>query len=272
MNFCNSAMTAIAFLCFSLPASKAHEPTVIASGHGPRSPRQPQAAIGVGGRVHLVFGVGDAVHYAGTGSGMTFDQPMPGSHGAGQSVMDDLREARDTVSQRRLWEAENRLHQANRLRENLIQRLRTAGISQDQLTQLTISRVLIPALPVRAPIHGLVVNFEKLLGHVVHPDESLFEIYDLSHVWVQGFVSERDLSSIKAGQTVRVRFVADESEVVTGILVRSSRAVSTIDRTMSVWIELRQMPRVPVQHHMLARLTIETGRFDRTGLRQLPAD
>ena len=181
--------------------------------------------------------------------------------GLQQTVMDDLREARDAVSQRRLWEAENRLHQANRLRENLIQRLRTAGISEDQLTQLTISKVLIPALPVRAPIDGLVVNFEKLLGHVVHPDESLFEIHDLSHVWVQGFVSERDLSSIKAGQTVRVRFVADESEVVTGILVRSSRAVSTIDRTMSVWIELRQMPRVPVQHHMLARLTIETGRL-----------
>jgi hypothetical protein len=31
------------------------------------------------------------------------------------------------------------------------------------------------------------------------------------------------------------------------------------DRTLSVWIELNQMPRVPVQHSMLARLTIETG-------------
>ena len=105
------------------------------------------------------------------------------------------------------------------------------------------------------------VHFDKLLGHVVQPDESLFEIHDLSHVWVQGFVSERDLSSVKVGQTVRVRFVADESEVVTGILVRSSRAVSPIDRTLSVWIELQQMPRVPVQHNMLARLTIETGKL-----------
>ena len=76
MKFCNFAMIAIAFLCFALPASQAHEPTVIASGHGPLSPKQPQATIGVGGRVHVVFGIGDAVHYAGSGSGRTFDPPQ----------------------------------------------------------------------------------------------------------------------------------------------------------------------------------------------------
>jgi cobalt-zinc-cadmium efflux system membrane fusion protein len=182
--------------------------------------------------------------------------------GLQQSVMNNLREARDAISQRRLWEAENRLNQANTLRENVVQRLKTAGITEEQMAKLTTSKILLPTLPVRAPIDGVVVHFDKLLGHVVQPDESLFEIHDLSHVWVQGFVSERDLSSVKVGQSVRVRLVADESEVVAGILVRSSRAVSPIDRTLSVWIELQQMPRVPVQHNMLARLTIETGKLE----------
>lgn len=103
------------------------------------------------------------------------------------------------------------------------------------------------------------MDFDKVLGHVVQPDESVFEIHDLSQVWVQGFVSERDLSRVEVGQTVRVRFVADATEVVTGTLVRSGRSVGQDDRTLSVWIELTQMPRVPVQHNMLARLTIETG-------------
>lgn len=182
--------------------------------------------------------------------------------GLQQSVMNNLQEARDAVSQRRLWEAENRLNLANTLRENVVQRLKTAGITEEQMAKLTTSKILLPTLPVRAPIDGVVVHFDKLLGHVVQPDESLFEIHDLSHVWVQGFVSERDLSSVKVGQSVRMRLVADESEVVAGILVRSSRAVSPIDRTLSVWIELQQMPRVPVQHNMLARLTIETGQLD----------
>ncbi len=176
-----------------------------------------------------------------------------------QEIMSNLGEARDAVSQRRLWEAESRLNLANGLRESVRQRLTTAGMSREQLTQLVATRLLLPTLPVRAPIDGVVMDFDKVLGHVVQPDESVFEIHDLSHVWVQGFVSERDLSRVKVGQTVRVRFVADATEVVTGTLVRSGRSVGQDDRTLSVWIELNQMPHVPVQHNMLARLTIETG-------------
>ena len=176
-----------------------------------------------------------------------------------QEIMGNLGEARDAVSQRRLWEAESRLNLANGLRESVRQRLTTAGMSGEQLTQLVTTRTLLPTLPVRAPIDGVVMDFDKVLGHVVQPDESVFEIHDLSQVWVQGFVSERDLSRVKVGQTVRVRFVADATEVVTGTLVRSGRSVGQDDRTLSVWIELEQMPRVPVQHNMLARLTIETG-------------
>ena len=176
-----------------------------------------------------------------------------------QEIMSNLGEADDAVSQRRLWEAENRLNLANGLRENVRQRLTTAGIPEEQLTQLVTTRTLLPTLPVRSPIDGVVMDFDKVLGHVVQPDESVFEIHDLSQVWVQGFVSERDLSRVEVGQTVRVRFVADATEVVTGTLVRSGRSVGQDDRTLSVWIELTQMPRVPVQHNMLARLTIETG-------------
>ena len=176
-----------------------------------------------------------------------------------QEIMSNLGEAGDAVSQRRLWEAESRLNLANGLLDNARQRLTTAGIPEEQLIQMVTTRTLLPTLPVRSPIDGVVMDFDKVLGHVVQPDESVFEIHDLSQVWVQGFVSERDLARVKIGQTVRVRFVADSAEVVTGTLVRSGRSVGQDDRTLSVWIELKQMPHVPVQHNMLARLTIETG-------------
>ena len=176
-----------------------------------------------------------------------------------QEIMSNLGEAGDAVSQRRLWEAESRLNLANSLRENVRQRLTTAGISEEQLTQLVTTRTLLSTLPVLSPIDGVVMDFDKVLGHVVQPDESVFEIHDLSQVWVQGFVSERDLARVKVGQAVRVRFVADAADVVTGTLVRSGSSVGQDDRTLSFWIELKQMPRVPVQHNMLARLTIETG-------------
>ncbi|MBC7965750.1 MAG: exo-alpha-sialidase, partial [Fuerstia sp.] len=49
--------------------------TVIASGHGPLTPKQPQAAISADGSVHVVFGVGDAVQYARSANGRTFEKP-----------------------------------------------------------------------------------------------------------------------------------------------------------------------------------------------------
>ena len=113
----------------------------------------------------------------------------------------------------------------------------------------------------RAPIDGVVVDFDKVLGHVIRPDEPLFEIHDLSQVWVQGFISERDLPHVHVGQSVRVRFVADPDEIVSGTLMRSGRSVGLDDRTLAVWIELKQMPRVSLQHNMLARVTIETGKI-----------
>lgn len=181
-----------------------------------------------------------------------------------QEVVDNLGSARDAVSQRRLWEAENRLNESTGLRESLRQQLLAAGVSREQIDDLAVSRVLLPAMPVRSPIAGVVMDFDKVLGHIVQPDEPVFEIHDLSKVWVQGFVSERELAKVEVGQSVRIRFVADENQVVRGTLVRSAQDIGSDNRTMSVWVELDEMPKLPIQHNMLARLTIETGKLPPT--------
>ena len=45
-------------------ADSAGDSVVIASGSGTLVPKQPQAAVGDDGSVHLVFGLGDMVHYS----------------------------------------------------------------------------------------------------------------------------------------------------------------------------------------------------------------
>ncbi|MFO1004200.1 MAG: hypothetical protein U0936_28105 [Planctomycetaceae bacterium] len=52
------------------------------------------------------------------------------------------------------------------MRENVRQRLTTAGISEEQLTQLVTANAVIDAA-VRSPIDGVVMDFDKVLGHVV---------------------------------------------------------------------------------------------------------
>lgn len=176
-----------------------------------------------------------------------------------QSIVNSLRSASDAVAQRQLWEAESKLIQFTSRRDGLIQQLQTVGLDRSQIESLLQEKELILALPVRAPIDGVIVGFDKFLGHVVEPDEPLFEVHDLSQAWVEGFISERDLASVQMGQQVRVRFVASPDEVIAGTVARSGQAVSEVDRTLSIWMELKQMPTFALQHNMLARITIETG-------------
>jgi len=174
-------------------------------------------------------------------------------------LVENLRSAIDGIAQRRLWETESLVNQLTSRRDTIVMQLRTAGLNADQVNGIVTRKELVQSLPVRAPIDGIIVGFDKFLGHVVRPDEPLFEVHDLSHAWVQGFVSERDFPAIHIGQTVRVRLVTSPDEVLSGTIVRSGQSISDNDRTLSVWIELSDMPTFQVQHNMLARISIETG-------------
>lgn len=66
----STMMMALAGVSLSI----ATEPIRIAEGQGALAPKQPQACIGPDGSVHLVFGVGSAVHYChSSDGGVTFE-------------------------------------------------------------------------------------------------------------------------------------------------------------------------------------------------------
>jgi cobalt-zinc-cadmium efflux system membrane fusion protein len=73
---------------------------------------------------------------------------------------------------------------------------------------------------------------------------------------VQGFLAERDLARIAAGQSARVRVSADPAYLGTGSVVRSGRSFDADDRAMSLWVELDEQPTSGLQQGMLARVTL----------------
>ena len=176
-----------------------------------------------------------------------------------QTMVENLRSAREAIAPRQLWENESQLNQLASRSDIAIQQLKTAGITDQQIAELLSSKRLMVTLPVLAPIDGVLMGFDKFLGHVVRPDEPLFEVHDLSRVWVQGFISQRDFPRVRMGQQVRMRFVASPDEVLLGSITRSGQSISVGDQTLSVWIELQGKPSFTLQHNMLARIHIETG-------------
>ena len=179
-----------------------------------------------------------------------------------QTMVENLLSAREAIAPRQLWENESQLNQFTSRRDIVIQQLKTAGITDQQIAELLSSKRLMITLPVLAPMDGVIMGFDKFLGHVVRPDEPLFEIHDVSHAWVQGFISQRDFPRVQIGQHVRMRFVASPDEVVVGTIKRSGQSISVGDQTLSVWIELQGKPSFSLQHNMLARIHIETGEIE----------
>jgi len=181
-----------------------------------------------------------------------------------QKIVASLGEAPDAVSQRRLLEIESQLTLSRSQRETLGRKLLSAGLSEQQLQILQSTRTLVPRLPVRAPISGLLIDFDRLLGQVVQPEQSLFEVHDPVRARILGFVSERDSSRIHTGQTVRVRLTGRPGAILQGTVAGSSRSLGKDDRTMLIWVDLQSVPPEPLLQGMFASLTLDTGPAETT--------
>ncbi len=171
-----------------------------------------------------------------------------------------LRAAATSVAQRRILDMESAVNGSRNQRASLSRKLESVGLTPAQVDTLFADRKVIATLPIRAPAGGTVVSFDKVLGQAIKSDEPVFEVHDLSHPLVQGYVSERDFGRVRTGQPVRVRLAADPDYVAKGTVARSGRVFGPESRTLSVWVEVPHDPAKPLLHNQLARLTLTVGK------------
>ena len=171
-----------------------------------------------------------------------------------------MRSAGEALPRRTLLEMESRVRSLELQVANLRQKLLTLGLSAEQIAQVVKTKRVVDAVPVRAPMDGVVVHFDRVLGQVVRADEPLFEIHDLSQAWIEAFVGERDSAQVQVGQTARIQLVAHPGLEITGKVARMGPVVGTESRTQAAWIEFQNPASLTLQHNMLARVTLTTER------------
>ncbi len=84
--------------------------------------------------------------------------------------------------------------------EGARQRLRLWDISDEQINRIEQSGKPIRALTIYSPVSGYVVQKMAFQGMRAMPGEKLFDIADLSTVWILSDIFEYDLPLIKAGE------------------------------------------------------------------------
>ncbi len=172
-------------------------------------------------------------------------------------ILTNFKMASNSLPQRRLLEAESALASIGLRMESLIQQLRTVGLTSSEINRIVEQGELMPVLPLRAPIDGIVVGFDKFLGYVVRADEPLFDLHDVSGSFIQAFVAERDAGRVTVNQPVRVRLVSVPSQVFEGRVIRSGQVLGDTSRALSVWIEISGKATRTWPHNALARVTFD---------------
>jgi len=87
---------------------------------------------------------------------------------------------------------------------------------------------------IRSPFAGVVIRAQVAHGEVVDPGMELFSIADLSEVWVQAEVYERDLGRIQIGQTALISVDTYQDEKFSGRVSYISDTLNPQTRTASV--------------------------------------
>lgn len=89
-----------------------------------------------------------------------------------------------------------------------------------------------------APISGVVVERNGTIGATVGSDANLFKIIDLSSVWIDANVFEKDLEGIRLGQEVKVTVPAFPESTFSGRVILISSVVDPDTRTVKVRTEV----------------------------------
>jgi Cu(I)/Ag(I) efflux system membrane fusion protein len=88
------------------------------------------------------------------------------------------------------------------------ERLGLWGIDDDQIESILKTGRPITQLTIRSPISGHVIRKYQVEGEYVEEGARLYDVADLSTVWIQAQVYEQDLPLIKEGMPVRAKTAA----------------------------------------------------------------
>jgi membrane fusion protein, copper/silver efflux system len=84
------------------------------------------------------------------------------------------------------------------------QRLRLWDISDNQIKQIELSGKPVRTLTLYSPVSGFVTQKMAVLGMKVMPGEKLFDIADLSTLWIVADIYEYELPFVKVGQQAKI--------------------------------------------------------------------
>ena len=112
------------------------------------------------------------------------------------------------------------------------------GLTDAAIDALGKKPGLAATFSLNAPIDGVVVERNATIGATVNTDASVFKIIDISRVWVDANVFEKDLPRVRVGQAVKLTVTAFPGSTFAGKIIFINSVVDPDSRTVKVRTEV----------------------------------
>ena len=145
--------------------------------------------------------------------------------------------------------------------QNLIEtgreRLRLMGIGKAEIDAILASGQADPRLVIRSPQAGHIIRKEIVEGSSIKEGDVLFEVADLSVVWIEAEVYEKDIPFLRQGQKIEATVEAHPGKVFEGTVSLIHPHLERATRTNRARFELANTKH-ELRPGMYAKVRIET--------------
>ena len=112
------------------------------------------------------------------------------------------------------------------------------GLKDAEIDGLSHNSNLSAVFSLTSPISGVVIERNGTIGATVGSDANVFKIIDISRVWIDANVFEKDLERVRRGQEVKISVPAFPGETFSGKVILISTVVDPETRTVKVRTEV----------------------------------
>jgi len=189
-----------------------------------------------------------------TGAPVTRGQPLmavysPRLVSAQEELVLAIRLARESSGERASENARNLVEATRR-------RLAYWDVPEEEIRRLERTGEVSRTLTLDAPASGVVVEKNVVEGDRIMPGMTVFRIADLSTVWIEADVYEKDLGLVREGQEAEARFEAHPGRTFRGRVTYVYPTVSLQARTGRIRLELAN-PELALKPGMYARIELD---------------
>jgi Cu(I)/Ag(I) efflux system membrane fusion protein len=117
-------------------------------------------------------------------------------------------------------------------------RLQYWDVPENEIARVEQSGQVSRAVTMRAAVSGVVLEKLVLQGQRIMAGDPIYRIADLSTIWVEGQVFERDLPAVRIGQKVSAEFQALPGKTRTGTISYISPVLGAETRTATIRVVL----------------------------------